>query len=265
MSKIRILRLITRLNVGGPAHHALILTKGLEAKGYETRLIAGQEPLGERRALPWIEKSSVAVEYLPMEREPSLSKDLRMVFHLWRIIRQWKPHIVHTHTAKAGAVGRVAAWLAGVPIRIHTYHGHSFEGYFSRRRSQLYRWIERSLGWITHRIIAISETQRRDLVEKFRIAPARKVSVIQLGFPLERLQEYDVQKVQQLRQEWGGEKGVYLIGWIGRMVPIKRIDRLLETLAALRPYAPPFQLIMIGDGPEYNRMRRLSERLKMDS
>lgn len=258
------LRLISRLNVGGPAHHVLLLTQGLSAGRYETRLLAGQEPEGELRAQSWIDEYGVPVEFIPtLRREPSLWHDLRTVLWLWRYMRRWKPHIVHTHTAKAGTLGRLAAWLAGVPVRIHTFHGHSLEGYFSPFVSRLYRLIERALARLTHRIIAISDRQKADLVVRFRIAPADKVVVIPLGFNLSRLEVYDPGAVAHLRQSWQGEDGesVPLIAWIGRMVPIKRVDRLLRAAAAVQHQGVHFRLVLVGDGPERERWVQLAAEL----
>ena len=260
VSKVRVLRVITRLNVGGPAHHVLLLTQRL-GEPFETLLVSGQEPPGEARATEWIAQYGVPVTYLPtLGREVQPWRDWRSVWALWRLMRSYKPHIVHTHTAKAGAVGRLAAWLAGVPLRIHTFHGHSFEGYFAPWRHWLYRQIERLLARLSHRIVVISERQRRDIVERFRIAPAEKVTVIPLGFPLERLDRYDPQAVKALREAWGGNERV-LLGWIGRMVPIKRVDKLLGAVAEMQDPPRPFRLVLVGDGPEKPRWEALARQL----
>ncbi|MEN3040206.1 MAG: glycosyltransferase [Bacteroidia bacterium] len=260
--KVRVLRIISRLNVGGPAHHVLLLTRALNPERYDSRLVAGQEPTGELRAQSWIQASGVKVEYIPaLQREPSLWKDLQALWWLWRYMRRWKPHIVHTHTAKAGALGRVAAWLSGVPVRIHTFHGHSLEGYFSPAVSFIYRFAERLLARLTHAIIAISESQKAALVQRFRIAPANKVAVIPLGFDLTRLDDYCDEVVKALRKEWQGGMDWPLIAWIGRMVPIKRVDRLLEAAAAVQRRGKPFRLVMIGEGPLRSVWERLAEKL----
>ncbi|GIV25520.1 MAG: glycosyl transferase [Bacteroidia bacterium] len=265
MTKVRVLRLISRLNVGGPAHQALLLTRDLDPTRYESWLLAGQEPAGEARAVAWIEAYGVPVSYVPfLEREPSWYKDLRALLYLWRFMRQKRPHLVHTHTAKAGALGRLAAWLAGVPVRIHTFHGHSLEGYFSPWKSWLYRQIEAFLARLTHRIIALSERQKQDLVERFRIAPPDKVVVIPLGFELERLDRYDPHQVAAFRSTWQGqEEGALLLGWIGRMVPIKRVDRLLKAFAQVRAAGMRVRLVLVGDGPERPALEALAQTLKL--
>ncbi len=264
MAKVRVLRLISRLNVGGPAHHVLLLAQRLDPDQYETLLVAGQEPQGEQRAEPWIAAYQVPVYYLPaLRREPGLWHDLRTLVALWRLIRRYKPHLIHTHTAKAGALGRLAAWLAGVPVRVHTYHGHSLEGYFSPIISWFYVQAERLLARITHVVVAISERQRRDLVERFRVAPAHKVRVIPLGFDLERLERYDAQRVSELRAMWLGGASGPLLGWIGRLVPIKRVDKLLQALAQLKHAHPGLRLVIVGEGPERPTLEALAQKLEL--
>lgn len=264
VERVRVLRLISRLNIGGPAHHVLLLTRDLDPERYETLLVAGQEPIGEQRAEAWIEAYGVPVEYIPtLRREPSLWDDVRALWWLWRLMRRWKPHIVHTHTAKAGALGRVAAWLAGVPVRVHTFHGHSLEGYFSPVVSYIYRIVERLLARLTHRIIAISPRQKQELVERFRIAPSEKFVVIPLGFHLERLDAYTPEAVQALRRLWQGDAQVPLIAWIGRMVPIKRVDKLLRAAAAAHQQGIPFRLVLVGDGPERAAWAQLAQQLNL--
>ncbi len=264
MAKVRVLRLISRLNVGGPAHHVLLLAQRLDPDQYETLLVAGQEPQGEQRAELWIAAYQVPVHYLPaLQREPGLWHDLRTLVALWRLIRRYKPHLIHTHTAKAGALGRLAAWLAGVPVRVHTYHGHSLEGYFSPIVSWLYLQAERLLARITHAIVAISERQRRDLVERFRVAPAHKVRVIPLGFDLERLERYDAQRVTELRTMWLGGASGPLLGWIGRLVPIKRVDKLLQALAQLKHAHAGVRLVIVGEGPERPKLEGLVQKLQL--
>ncbi|MCS7297031.1 MAG: glycosyltransferase [Bacteroidia bacterium] len=264
MTKVRVLYLISRLNIGGPAHHVLLLSRDLDSERYEKRLVAGQEPQGEVRAEEWIKAYGVDVEYLPsLERDPSFLKDLRAFLWLLRLMRSWKPHIVHTHTAKAGALGRLAAWITGVPVRIHTFHGHSLEGYFSPKVSFLYRLIERFLARLTHRIIVLSKRQQEDIVKRFRIAPSEKVMVLPLIFDLNRLKEYDEKAVIQLRREWQGDASVPILAWIGRMVPIKRVDRLIEAAAQLHSEGIAFRLVLVGDGPERQGWEALAARLKL--
>ncbi len=261
MSKIRVLRLISRLNIGGPAHHVLLLTRHLPAERYETLLVAGQEPAGELRAETWAAQYGVHVHYLPaLQRMPSLWRDVWALWQLYRLLRAYKPHIIHTHTAKAGALGRLAGWLAGVPIRVHTFHGHSLSGYFPSVVSWGYRWIERFLAMLSTRLITISPSLLSELVERFRIAPKERFVVIRLGFDMERWNQYDPDKARTWRQDWA-PNGETLIAWIGRMVPIKRVEVLLHAAQQLFQLGMSIRLILVGEGPERPRLQELAQRL----
>jgi len=210
-------RVIARLNVGGPAMHAVLLTRefdarpvGLdplgayadvdgesgsageapgaaEAATFHARLIAGSVLESEGDMSYFAEERGVEVIRLKeMSRNLSLLDDLRSFFQLWRLFRRERPDIVHTHTAKAGALGRLAAALAGVPVRIHTYHGHVLGGdYFSRWKTGLFRGIERLLAIQTDRLIVLTDSQRQELSADLGIARAEKFSVVPLGLELE--------------------------------------------------------------------------------
>ena len=130
-----------------------------------------------------------------------------------------RPDVVHTHTAKAGALGRIAAIFAGVPIRVHTFHGHVFEGYFSPTVTLAFIGIERLLGRFTDRIIAISETQKYDLVNKYRIAPSDKIVCIPLGFDVDPY--VTSTRKGEFRAALGVRDDQFLVGWIGRLTEIK--------------------------------------------
>jgi len=263
VSKVRVFRLISRLNIGGPAHHVLLLTKHLPAHRYETYLVAGQEPAGELRAEKWAAAYGVPVHYLPaLRRTPSLWHDLVAFWHLYRLLRLYKPHILHTHTAKAGTLGRLAGWLAGVPLRIHTFHGHSLSGYFSTPLSRLYQGVERLLARLSTRLITISPTLQEELVKKFRIAPPEKFVVIRLGFEMERWATYDPKKARSWREAWA-PRGEILLAWIGRMVPIKQVQQLLEAAAPLIHSGMPLRLVLVGEGPERAPLQALAEKLNM--
>ena len=261
MSKIRVLRLISRLNIGGPAHHVLLLTRHLPAERYETLLVAGQEPAGELRAEAWAVQYGVRVHYLPaLQRMPSLWRDLWALWQLYRLLRAYKPHIIDTHTAKAGALGRLAGWLAGVPIRVHTFHGHSLSGYFPGIISWGYRWIERFLARLSTRLITISPALLSELVERYRIAPKERFVVIRLGLDMARWNQYNPAKARTWRQSWAPD-GEVLLAWIGRMVPIKRVEILLHAVQALSQMGMPIKLLLVGEGPERPRLQELAQRL----
>src|SRR5207248_4184217 len=187
--RIRIVRVIARLNMGGPALHVAYLTKGLEERGYDTTLVAGSLARGESSMSFVAEELGVEVYPLPqLSREISPLYDTLSVLRLIGLIRRTRPHILHTHTAKAGAVGRLAALLAGdarPPIVVHTFHGHVLRGYFNPVLTGLFRGLERGLAAKSTRLVAVGPHVRDDLVS-LGVAPPEKFSVIRLGIDLER-------------------------------------------------------------------------------
>jgi hypothetical protein len=173
--EIRILRLIARLNMGGPALHVAYLTKGLEERGYRTTLAAGSLARGESSMAFVADELGVQVDPIAqLHREISPVYDTLSVARIVGLIRRLRPHILHTHTAKAGAIGRFAALAAGEarpPIVVHTFHGHVLRGYFGPAPTRAFREIERLLARSTTRLVAVGPEVRDDLVE-LGVAPA---------------------------------------------------------------------------------------------
>jgi glycosyltransferase involved in cell wall biosynthesis len=182
-----------------------------------------------------------------LSREISPVRDFGTIWKLVRIFRAEKPHVVHTHTAKAGTVGRIAAMLVGTPVRVHTFHGHVFRGYFPPFVTAIFLEIERFLAKHTDCIIAISESQRKELVETYRIAPAEKVVTIPLGFDLEPFLSLDG-KGGDLREELASNSGQPLIGWIGRLTAIKSPTSIIDCAARMRQLEVKPQFVVVGDG-----------------
>ena len=181
---VRVLRVIGRLNVGGPSLHVVYLSAGLAERGYDTTLVAGDVERGEDSMMFVADAHGVPVVRLAqLQREVSLLRDARAVARLVKLIRKTRPHILHTHTAKAGAVGRLAALLAGAarpPIVVHTFHGHVLRGYFDPVRSTGFRLLERLLARTSTKLIAVSPQVRDDLVA-LGVAPSDRFAVIRLG------------------------------------------------------------------------------------
>ena len=187
--RIRVLRVIARLNMGGPALHVAYLSAGLRDRGYDTTLVSGSLALGEESMAGVAEGLGVPILTIPeLHREISPLRDLRAVYHLADLIREVRPHILHTHTAKAGTIGRLAARLlgdAGPPIVVHTFHGHVLRGYFDPVRSTAFRLLERWLARQSTALIAVSPEVRDDLVS-LGVAPAEKFEVVRLGIELDQ-------------------------------------------------------------------------------
>lgn len=256
---IRVLRVIARLNVGGPALHVSYLARGLAGRGYETTLVAGDVGRGEESMAFVAEQAGVDVVRLPgLSRELSPIRDLVATVRLAGMIRRLRPDIVHTHTAKAGAVGRVAVLLAGRrrPVVVHTFHGHVLRGYFGTAGSLLFRAIETVLGRFTDSLVAVSPEVRDELVS-MGVAPASRFTVVRLGIELEpRVRCED--DPSALRHRYGIGLDRFVVGWFGRMTAVKRTEDLLDALAALRERGIDALLLLVGDGTDRERLEQLA-------
>ena len=244
----RVLRIVNRFNLGGPTYNACYLTKYL-APEYETLLIGGQKEAQEASSefIP----QSLGVDYaiLPeIQRSINYSQDRKAYRAIKTLIQEFKPDIVHTHASKAGALGRLAAAACNVDVIVHTFHGTVFEGYFGWVKSSIYKEAERYLARKSDAIVAISPLQKRDLVEKHRIAPEYNVEMIPLGFELGRFSENQDQKRLDFRAEHGLRETDVAVGIIGRLTPIKDHSFFLRALDRLRRENPNVKTFVIGGG-----------------
>ena len=262
---LRILRVIARLNVGGPARHVAILDEGLSRRGHTTMLAFGSVGEGEGSL-------EELVAGLPTRRIDELGRRIRpfddaVAFaKIFRLIRAYRPQVVHTHTAKAGALGRMAAALHNLVSPrhrrarlVHTFHGHVLDGYFGRVGSQIVRIIERALALITDRIIAISPRQRDDLTRRFAICPADRVAVVPLGLDLDALLSLKGSHAT-LRGQLRIPAEAVVVGFIGRLVPIKDPLTLVSAFAEVAAAAPHAVLVIAGSGPLDDDVRQEVER-----
>lgn len=244
---IRILRIIDRLNVGGPTHHVTLLARRLEERGYRTTLVKGCVAPGEVEMTDVIAETGVQPVQVPtLGRAVSWRDDPASFIALCRLIRQVRPDVVHTHKSKAGALGRIAARLAGVPVVIHTFHGHVFRGYFGPAASAAAVLVERLLGAWTDAVVAISPAQRRDLLS-YRIAPPERVRCIPLGLRLDRVRRAD-RLAGQFRAEVGVAPAQPLAGYVGRLAPIKGVEVFLRAAARVLRSLPDARFVVVGDG-----------------
>jgi glycosyltransferase involved in cell wall biosynthesis len=256
---IKVLRVIARLNVGGPALHVAYLTAGLADRGYDTTLVAGSLARGEESMAHVAQARGVRIESLEeMHREIAPLRDVRAVLKLARLIRRERPAILHTHTAKAGAVGRVAALLAGdarPPIIVHTFHGHVLRGYFNPPITFAFRTLERVLARFTTVLVAVSPEVRDDLVG-LGVAPAEKFAVIRLGVELEERVGRDETARAETRRMLGVPRDAFVVGWVGRMTPVKRTLAVLQGFRGLLDRGSDAYLCLVGDGPDRGRLER---------
>ena len=211
-----------------------------------------------------VEELDVPVRRLPaLQREVSPTGDTKAVRKLIDVIRTERPDVLHTHTAKAGGAGRVAALLARgarPPVVVHTYHGHVLHGYFGRRQETFYRLLERALAHVTDRLIAVSAEVRDDLVA-LGIAPASKFVVIPYGFDLSARTDGTEADRARVRSELDADETTFVVGWVGRLTPIKRPLDLVRVLAALREHEVDARLCIVGDGPDRAAVEALAASL----
>jgi glycosyltransferase involved in cell wall biosynthesis len=262
--RVRILRVIARLNMGGPALHVAYLTAGLRDRGYDTTLVAGTLARGEDSMAFVADARDVDIVRIDeLGREISPLRDLVATLRLARLIRRERPDILHTHTAKAGTVGRVAAVLAGrhaPPIVVHTFHGHVLRGYFGPLRSRFFLLLERWLAARTTALIAVSPQVRDDLVA-LGVAPRERFAVIRLGIELDERVAGSQDGRLESRRYLGIPPERFAVGWIGRMTAVKRTDDVLLAFKRLRDDGVDAVLCMVGDGPDREQLERRAHEL----
>jgi glycosyltransferase involved in cell wall biosynthesis len=261
----RILRIINRFNLGGPTHNAAYLSRYLP-QGFETLLVGGPHGDNEESSRHILDALGVEARVLPeMCREVSPWQDRRAYRRIKRIIREFRPDVVHTHAAKAGAVGRLAASDLGVKAVVHTFHGHVFHSYFGPMRTSVFKSVERYLAHRTSRIIAISDKQRQELVDEHRICTADKVTVIPLGFDLGRFAEDQPRKRELFRRTYGVAEDELAIGIIGRLVPVKNHALFLRAVQHVRRNSDrKVRAFIVGDGEERSRLENLAREAGLD-
>jgi glycosyltransferase involved in cell wall biosynthesis len=239
----KVMQIIARMNVGGPAILVADLIRNLDSSRFETRLVTGYCDENESDYLDTVATDIKAIKIPGFGRSISIGKDLKAFFLLMREIRRFKPDVIHTHTAKAGVLGRVAAILAKPTAkRIHTFHGHLLHGYFNSRKVQMLILVEKMLGLITYKFIAIGNVVKADLV-KAAIAKNSKIDVIYPG-----LQNLVVYPQVEARKTLGLDfEKIYLV-YVGRLTQIKRPDRLIDLGRSLKVNHPTTHLIIAGAG-----------------
>ena len=248
---MKIVHVIARLNVGGAALHVLQLAREQRRRGHDVVVVAGTLAEGEESMAYVADELGVDVLDLPaLQRPLSLRADSTAILRLREIIRSRRPDVLHTHTAKAGATGRIAALLAGSArpgAVVHTYHGHVLSGYFSRRWERVFRRIESVLARATGALIAVSDEVRDDLVG-FGVGCAERFIVVPYGFDLPEWSEADEEARTRIRTELGLDEATFAIGWAGRLTAIKRPLDLVRTLRSVTDADVDAVLVLVGDG-----------------
>lgn len=261
----RVLRIVNRFNLGGPTYNAAYLTKFLPSE-FETLLVGGMKDESEGSSLHILNELDLEPVILDeMRREVNLGQDRLAYNKIKALIKKFKPDIVHTHASKPGALGRLAAHNLGVPVIVHTFHGHSFHSYFNPLTTSFYRRIERHLAARSSCIIALSNQQKDELVHQYKICPESKVRIIPLGFDLEKFQFDISQKRIDFRRTYMLEPHEIAIGIIGRLVPIKNHELFLRAMAIVRHRTnKKVRAFVVGDGEQKRHLLELCKILNLD-
>ena len=261
----KIVRIITRLNIGGPAQNAIFLSEGLNDHGFETLLITGKPKKSEGDMSYLLLNRKISLRIInELSREINPLKDLMAFLKIFMIFIREKPEIIHTHTAKAGAVGRTAGiiykFLLDPKVLIfHTFHGHVLEGYFSNWKTKFFLFIERLLASFTNNIISVSSAVKGDLL-KYKIGDANKNIIIPLGLELDKFLEIKTPCVNN------GSNNTFRVGIVGRLVPIKNHLMFLNSAKLLldKLSSPDIKFIIVGDGEQKTSLEQYSKALGLE-
>ncbi len=261
----RILRITNRLNLGGPTYNVGLLSKHL-APTYETLVVAGMKDESEASSEFILDNLGITPRYVSkMFRAVNPFNDIPAYREIKKIIKEYKPDIVHTHAAKAGALGRLAAKECGVPVFLHTFHGHVFHSYFNPIKTRLFLEIERALAKVSSKIIAISEKQKHELANIYKVCPSDKIEVVPLGFDLSRFTDDRTNKRIEFRQQYQIKDDEVAIAIVGRLVPVKNHGLFLESIKeVVKNTDKKVRAFIVGDGEEKEQILQKAKELNLD-
>jgi glycosyltransferase involved in cell wall biosynthesis len=239
---IRVLRVIDRLNVGGPALQATVLSRGLDPARFDQRLLVGAvgPEEGDYAALRAPDLNAESV--VGLGREPHAGRDVRALYEISRVIRDFRPHIVHTHKAKAGVLGRTAAWAHRVPATVHTFHGHLLTGYFSPTKTRVVVNVERMFAPGTTRLIAVGSRVRDELLDA-RVGRRSQYVVVPPGTGFA-----SVPCREDARNRLNLPLDASVVAFVGRLTGVKRPERFIDAAIRLAATRPNAHFLVAGHG-----------------
>ena len=245
---IRVMQIITRLSMGSPAMHAALLTQRLGPPAYESLLVCG---------VPETHAGDMGYFAEGLGLQPAILPDLgaslrpasnaRALAALVGLMREWKPDIVHTHLHRAGFLGRMAAWRAGVPVIVHTYHGHALGGEYGALRTRVFIAMERFAASRSDTLIALTQSLRRQISDTYHIARRSRITVLPLGLDLSGFAAAP-RHSGAFRAAWGIPADAPLIGIVGQFAPVKNHALFLRAAALVRAQHPAARCVLVGDG-----------------
>jgi glycosyltransferase involved in cell wall biosynthesis len=271
MEKIKVIHVITRFDKGGSSENTFLTVQGLDKEKYEVILIRGlaeescmgtEEAAAVERNLAEAAKGGVRVITIPeLVRSIQPLNDLKALFTLIRIFRNEKPRIVHTHTSKAGILGRWAAFFAKIGIIVHTPHGHVFWGYFDKWKTTCYIFLEKLTSNITDMIITLTEQEKKDHL-RFKIASDEKFTVIHSGVDLTAFSDAGI-NAPAMRENLGIPPEAFVVGTAGRLTPIKGQRYLLEAAAMISSRKTDVFFVFLGDGELAHELGKMASSLEI--
>lgn len=245
---VRILHITNRLNIGGPTIYVTLLIAGFKARGYDARLICSGDGRDENTMRYYLDEHDITpIEVRELGGIITPIRDVRALWRLYRLIREIEPDVVHTHTTKGGFIGRTAAYMARVPVIVHTLHSHLFHGYFGAPMTWILILMERLAARMSDAVLTLTEGLRQELAETYHITRRGRIMVLPLGLDLDRFANTR-RKNGTFRAEWHIPADAPLIGIIGRLEPIKNHALFMEAAAHIRRDLPDAHFIIIGDG-----------------
>ena len=255
--RLTVVRIIDRLNVGGPAIHAVLTAGGLDPERFRTVLVIGSVEPGEADMSYLLESQGIECVVIPsLGRELRPLRDIHTAWQLFKVIRRERPDVVHTHKAKAGALGRTVAALMGVPVIVHTFHGHVLRGYFGPAKSRFFLGLEQILARFTTKLVALSDRLVTELADDLKVAPRERFQIVPLGFDLAPFAACERGVGGVLRDQIGVGPDAKLLAIIGRMVPVKGHDTFVAAAAELARTRADVHFVFVGGGELEDRVRQ---------
>ncbi|HDZ76994.1 MAG TPA: glycosyltransferase [Candidatus Omnitrophica bacterium] len=262
MSKIKVLHIITRLDKGGSAENTLLTVSLLNKEEFKVTLISGHTNDPDKEIASFITQKNLDYFLMPeLVRKISPLKDIKAFFKIYHFIKKQGFDIVHTHTSKAGMLGRWAAKLAGVKIIVHTPHGHIFYGYFGWFKTKLFIYLERLTGPLTDKIITLTQRGKEEHV-KYRIARPDKFVPIYSGIDVGKFVDFHADAVKE-KEKLNIPLDVPVIGTVTRLAPVKGNQYLIASLPEVVKLFPTLKVLIVGDGSERGKLERYVKKLSL--
>lgn len=259
-TEIKNLQIITLFSIGGATETVVSMAEGLKKAGMTVHIATGPHIISEGSMYESAEKLSIPVfTFKNLKREINILRDILIIYQLFRFIRKGKYQIVHTHSSKAGVVGRIAAWFARTPVILHTVHGLPFHRYQPNLKKKAFIWIEKFSSLFCHKIVAVTDTIVQTMLV-YKIRTKDKYTMIRSSFDIESYKTNGEIEKNKTRHRFGIEKDDIIIGKLARLSELKGHKYLLEAFRNISPQIPKAKLLIVGNGElEYNLKRFVDE------